>query len=195
MPNASPTSTALTTAAASAGPHAHDGWAEVRAHDHVMRYRRSGAGRAVLVLAPAASMEPLWPELGGALSARFRVLVPDVPPPAAGDDVAAWLGDFLEGLGIAGVALVAAEPFCLPALELVLLDAERVGRLVLVPGGGGCGGPAGEAGLDGALATAAGGGVAVPLLVVRRGMAAAEALPLVTRFLGAGDAGRAGAAG
>ncbi len=149
-------------------------WAEVRAHDHVMRYRRSGVGRAVLVLRSADEPEPLWPELADALAARFRVIIPEMPAAA---DVAAWLTDFLEGLGTASVAVVAAEPFCIPALELALLDADQVARLVLVPGG-----QAEETGLDGALATTTR-GASMPLLVVRRGLSAGEALPLVMCFL------------
>ncbi len=152
-----------------------DSWAEVRAHDHVMRYRRSGAGRAVLVLRSGDGPEPLWPELVDALAARFRLIVPELP--SAGADVAAWLTDFLEGLGTPGVAVVAADPFCIPALELALLDTDQVARMVLVPGG-----QVEETGLDGALATTAR-GASVPLLVVRRGLPAGEALLLVTCFL------------
>jgi hypothetical protein len=48
---------------------------------------------------------------------------------------------------------------------------------VLVPGG-----LAGETGLDGTLATTFE-GVPVPLLVVRRGLSAAEVLPLLQQFL------------
>ena len=159
-----------------------DSWAEVRAHDHVMRYRRSGAGRAVLLLCSADVPDPLWPGLTNALAGHLRLIVPELP--ANGGDVAAWLAEFLEGLGTSGVAIVAADQFCIPALELALLDAGQVARVVLVPGG-----RAGETGLDGALATTARQS-AVPLLIVRRGLAAAEALPLVTRFL-VGDAGGA----
>lgn len=155
-------------------------WAEVRARDHVMRYRRSGAGPAVLLLCSADGPEPLWPELLQLLATRSRLIVPEVP--AAGADVASWLTDFLEGLGTARVAVVAAAPFCLPALELALLDRDQVARLVLVPGGG-----AEETGLGGVLTTATR-PAPVPLLMVRRGLPAAEAMPLVMRFLGAGDA-------
>ena len=158
-------------------------WAEVRAHDHVMRYRRSGAGPAVLLLHAGEASDALWPELLHVLSSSFRVIVPDLPDDA--DDVAAWLADFLEGLGFARVAVLAAADLCLPALELALLDADQVSRVLLVPDG-----PAGETGLDAALATGAR-GADVPLLVVRRGLSAGEALPLVARFL-AGDPGAVG---
>ncbi|HEX5829986.1 MAG TPA: hypothetical protein VFY16_03325 [Gemmatimonadaceae bacterium] len=148
---------------------------EVHAHDHVMRYRRSGAGRAVLMLRSGSAPEPLWPELPDALAARFRLIVPEL---SAGDgEVVAWIADFLEGLGIESVAIVAADGFCAPAVELTLLGDDRVTRLVLVPDDA-----AGAVGLDGALATTAR-EEPVPLLVVRRGLPAAEALPLVTGFL------------
>jgi pimeloyl-ACP methyl ester carboxylesterase len=150
-------------------------FAEVRARDQVMRYRRAGAGRPVVVLRPPGDTPPLWPELDESLAASFRVITPEVP--ANGADVARWLGDFLEGVGLDRVTLVAADDFCLPALERVLLCADQVERLVLVPAG-----YADETGLDGTLGTALA-GVAVPLLVVRRGLPASEALPLLLHFL------------
>jgi pimeloyl-ACP methyl ester carboxylesterase len=149
--------------------------AEVRAHDQVMRYRRAGAGRPLLVLRGAGEHDALWPELDAELVAHHRVFIPELP--AECDDLAAFVADFLEGLGLDRVVVLAAEPCCLSALELALLDASRVERLVLVPGGG-----AGETGLDGTLATTVT-GAAVPLLVVRRGLSAADALPLLRTFL------------
>jgi pimeloyl-ACP methyl ester carboxylesterase len=149
--------------------------AEVRAHDQVMRYHRAGVGRPLVLLRAAAGRESVWPELDAHLVARFRVLTPDVPPDCG--DVAAWMRDFLEGVGLDRVRLVAAEPCCLAALELALLAPDQIERLVLVPGG-----LAGETGLDGTLATTLA-GVSVPLLVVRRGLSAAEAFPMLRNFL------------
>ena len=149
--------------------------AEVRAHDQVMRYHRAGAGRPLVLLRSAATPESLWPELEEQLVARFRVLTPELPPDC--EDVAAWVKDFLEGVGLDRVPLVAADPCCLSALELALLGADQIERLVLVPGG-----VASETGLDGTIATTYA-GVSVPLLVVRRGLSAAEALPLLQQFL------------
>lgn len=83
---------------------AHESWAEVRAHDRVMRYRRSGVGRAVLVLRSPEDPEPLWPELLEALGAGYRLIVPDPPPGDA--DVAGWLAGFLEGLGASNVRIL-----------------------------------------------------------------------------------------
>ena len=149
--------------------------AEVRAHDQVMRYRRAGAGRPLVVLRAASGPDALWPELDEALSTRYRVITPELPHSC--DDVAAWMGDFLEGVGLDRVILVAAEPCCLAALELTLLNGDQVDRLVLVPSGS-----VGETGLDGSLATTLA-GVPVPLLVVRRGLPAREAVPLLSQFL------------
>ena len=149
--------------------------AEVRAHDQVMRYRRAGAGRPLVVLRGDDEANALWPELGVELVSRFRVVTPELP--GRGDDVASWVGGFLEGVGLDRVIVLAAEPCCLSALELALLDGSRIERLVLVPAGS-----AGETGLDGTIATAFA-GVSVPLLVVRRGLDAADALPLLRAFL------------
>lgn len=149
--------------------------AEVRAHDQVMRYHRAGVGRPLVLLRTAAGPESLWPELEEQLVARYRVFTPELPPDC--EDVATWAKDFLERVGLDRVVVVAADPCCLSALELALLGAPQIERLVLVPGG-----LSGETGLDGTLATAYA-GMSVPLLVVRRGLSAAEALPLLLQFL------------
>jgi pimeloyl-ACP methyl ester carboxylesterase len=151
--------------------------AEVRAHDQVMRYRRAGAGRPIVMLRSAGA-EPFWPELDADLVSRFRVITPELP--ADCDDVAAWVAAFLEGVGLDRVLLVAADSCCLPALELVLLDGCQVEGLVLVPAGA-----VGETGLDGTLAGTFA-SASVPLLVVRRGLSAADALPMLRQFLSHG---------
>ncbi len=149
--------------------------AEVRANVQVMRYHRAGAGRRLVLLRAASDRDSIWPELDAHLVATFRVFTPDLPPDCG--DVAAWMKDFLEGIGLDRVQLIAAEPCCLAALELALLSPEQIERLVLLPGG-----LASETGLDGTLATTLA-GVSVPLLVVRRGLSAAEALPMLRNFL------------
>jgi pimeloyl-ACP methyl ester carboxylesterase len=151
--------------------------AEVRAHDQVMRYRRAGAGRP-LILLRSAGAEPFWPELDADLASRFRVITPELPGDC--DDLAAWVAAFLEGVGLDRVLLVAADSCCLAALELVLLNGCQVERLVLVPAGA-----AGETGLDGTLASTFA-TASVPLLVVRRGLPASDALPLLRQFLSHG---------
>lgn len=155
-----------------------DPWSEVRARDRVTRYRRSGAGQAVLLLDTAAQSS-LWPELLHVLGANFRLIVPEVPA----ENNVAWLSEFLEGLGCMPVALVAASDFVVPALELALRDLDQVGRLVLVPDG-----EADEAWSDGVLTTSAG-PASTPVLVVRRGLDAATALPTISRFLSSRVAG------
>jgi pimeloyl-ACP methyl ester carboxylesterase len=159
-------------------PTSTAGVAEVRAHDLVMRYRRAGTGRPVVVLRAPTDGSALWPELDESLASSFRVITPEVP--ATGADVTRWVGGFLEGVGLDRVMLVATDAFCVPALELALLSADQVDRLALVPAGS-----AGDTGLDGMLATSLAGG-AVPLLVVRRGMAVREALPLLMHFMESG---------
>jgi hypothetical protein len=157
----------------STSTHPAETLAEVRAHDQVMRYRRAGTGRPLVVL--RCTPDALWPELDAHLVTRFRVITPTLSTDCG--DLAAWVGDFLEGVGLDRVTLLAAEPCCLAALELALLNEHQVERLVLVPSGA-----ASETGLDGTLATRPA-GVSVPLLLLRRGLPAADALRLLRDFL------------
>jgi pimeloyl-ACP methyl ester carboxylesterase len=151
--------------------------AEVRVRDRVMRYNRSGGGLPVVVLGGA---EPLWPGLHEVLAGHFRLIVPELP--RCTEDVAAWLAAFLEGLGTTKVRVVASSDFCMSALELALADLDRIDRIVLVPRG-----EPSSPGLAGDVATVARQS-AVPMLVVRRGVPAEEAVPLVLGFLGGGEA-------
>lgn len=152
-------------------------WAEVRANDRVIPYRRAGTGRTIVLLLLPAPLEAPWPDLIASLGSRFRLIFPD--PPAADTDVTDWLADFLEGLGMSNVGIVAAERFCIPTLELTLLGLDHVARVVLVPHG-----PAVEQGVEGAL-DAATGHALVPLIVVRDGQPVEEIVRLITRFLAA----------
>jgi hypothetical protein len=151
-----------------------DTWAEVRARENVTRYRRSGAGQAVLLLDRTGNSS-LWPELLHVLGGNFRVISPEIP--AGYSNHATWIPEFLEGLGAASVIVVAASDFVVPALDLALRDVHEVTRLVLVPDG-----ESEEPATAGAVTTSAG-PAAVPLLVVRRGVPADEALPIITKFL------------
>lgn len=151
-------------------------WAEVRAHDHVMRYRCAGAGACILLLEPNAQSS-LWPELPPTLAADYRLIAPDIPAAAS---ATAWLGDFLEGFGTTRIAVLATGQLCMPALELALRDVAQVTRLVLIPDG------EADATSDATLTTCIGTS-SVPLLIVRPGLAAAEALPRITQFLGGGN--------
>lgn len=155
-----------------------ESWAEVRAHDQVMRYRRSGVGRALLlVLRSPHDTAPLWPGLIESLRDRFRIVAPEAP--AAESDAACWLGDFLEGLGASNVTILATGCFCIPVLELALQESDQISRIVLVPDGVGLEvGGVGRGRLETGTRH-----LPVPLLVVRRGQPAADILPVVTGFL------------
>ena len=106
-------------------------WAEVRANNRVVRSRCTGTGRTIVVLLSPNYQEPPWPELIEALGSRFRVIFPE--PPAADAEVSDWLADFLEGLGMSNVGIVAADRFCMPTLELPLIvvrDGQPVEEIV-----------------------------------------------------------------
>jgi hypothetical protein len=158
----------------------HECWSEVRANDQVIRYRRCGAGRTVLVLrpdSPQAEDSSSFSSLLDALGAQFRLLIPELP--AGGTDPAGRLALFLDGLGITDVAVLAFGDRCLPALELAFLGGDQIGRLALVTEG-----QAGLPDLEGALVTAP--GQALPLVLVRDGGRGAEDLPTLVGFLGGG---------
>jgi hypothetical protein len=148
--------------------------AEVHTRDGVVRYRRSGTGRTLLLLRDTGDTGALWPELEQALDGDFRVIVPAFG--GDGDDDARRLRLFLEGIGCHGAAVLAAGHSCVMALELALGGPEQVSRLLLVPRG---------ASADGAIARELEGtsDSPVPLCIVRRETPAAEAVPAVVRFL------------
>lgn len=153
-----------------------EGWAEVRAHDRVVRYRRSGSGPAVLLLQPAsAAIAPLWPELLDMITSGTRLVVPE--PPTDELEVEDWLSALLEGLGMRNTTIVATEGFCIAALERTLLSPEQIARVIIV-----CSGRGSESAVDGQLAAPAQ-AAGVPFLVLRRDRPVAEILPVVERFL------------
>lgn len=155
-------------------------WAEVHARDDVTRYRRSGAGPAVLLLDTPGHEDAAWPELREALDAGFRTIVPELPGSAR--DLLEWLESFLEGLGTARVGLIATGIYCIPALELASRGGDQVARMVLVPAG-----EADDTRLEGVLTTRVH-DAPVPLLVVRRALPAGKALPLIRSFLAGEEA-------
>ena len=154
---------------------APESWAEVRAHDTVMRYLRTGAGRPVLVLRSPETPDPLGPALIETLRRSYRLIVPE--PPAPDVDVSGWIAGFLEGLGTATVRILATDRFCIPALELALLESDQITRIVLISDG-----PATTDAGRGLLETAMGRS-GVPLLVVRNAQPAHEAVALIADFL------------
>ncbi len=111
-------------------PPTPDAWAQVAMRDQVTRYHRRGAGRPVLLLGGAE----YWPALDDALAARCRTLSPDLPDaPALGPtELAAWLREFLDSLGVEGAAVVAAEAHGAAAVAFADADPERVERLLLL---------------------------------------------------------------
>jgi hypothetical protein len=139
-----------------------------------MRYRRSGTGPTLLLLGAEAESSPLSTELVASLGARFRVIVPDVPPSAS---VTEWVAEFLEGLGTCEVAILAANHLCMPTIELAFRGIEQIKRLVLIPDG-----EPDDSTSEGAI-TAAVGAPAIPVLILRPGLGADESPSLVTSFL------------
>jgi len=155
-------------------PISQEGWAEVRARDRVVRYRRTGTGPIVLLLAHEDTR--LRDGLVRTLSENFRLLDPDMAETEI--KVAECLAEFLEGLGTTTVNVVAVGRFCIPAIELALRDGggDQIDRVVLIPDGEEC-----EAASEGAIATTSP-RISMPLLIVR-GVAPAAVLPLVSQFL------------
>jgi hypothetical protein len=151
-------------------PRPAESWAEVRARGHVVRYRRSGTGRPVVVFGLPEHADTAWPELLDALGAAFRLLVPEPPP--SEEDIPCWLSSFLEGLGISSVRILAAGRLCSPVLQLALVEGEQIAGVVLITDHGDAGPAVGE--------------LTVPVLVVDRSLPAEELVPLVTKFLRGG---------
>lgn len=163
---------------------ASESWAEVRARDAVVRYRRSGAGPLVVLVAPEAAREgAFWPGLIDALAARFRVVAPELAPGDGCAGIAARLYDFLDGMGANGARIVAGGSSCVPALELALRDMDQIGRLVLVSAES-----SGDPPAAGMLVTSAR-SATIPLLVASRQLAAPEAIEMVVGFLGEAETG------
>lgn len=156
-------------------PSSPESLGEIRARGQVVRYRRSGTGRPLLLLHSPKDLPPLWPEVLELLHSGFRLVVPD--PPSRGMEAEAWLSALLDGLGLSGVTVVASDQFCIAALERALLEPDRVARVVMVVRGRGS-----EAVVDGSIDSIPR-LVSVPLLVLRHDRHAGEVLPLVTRFL------------
>jgi len=115
--------------------------ARVIAGDVSIPYVQGGEGRPVVLLggAPRGVATSLlsWE----ALSRDYRVVAPVLERGGLvhvdGDSrvrvaFSRWLQDFLDGLGLAEVALVAEEPFGVPALAYALSDPDRVRRIALV---------------------------------------------------------------
>jgi hypothetical protein len=175
------TTSSIATAFTPAGTA--DSWAEVRADAGVTRYRRSGAGPAVLLLDTREDAGALWPELLRELSDRFRFTLPEVPAGTA--LTGRWLAGFLEGLGGPPVHVIAVGPCTIPAFELAMRGAEQVSGVVLVPQEPGDAEP-------GEVMSARVPGAPVPMLVVRRQFAPERAVALIRAFLAGDDSAAPG---
>ena len=162
-------------------PISQEGWAEVRARDRVVRYRRTGTGPIVLLLAHEDTR--LRDGLVRELSENFRLLDPEMAETEI--KIAECLAEFLEGLGTTTVNVVAVGRFCIPALELALRDGDQIGRVVLIPDGEEC-----ETASEGAIATTSR-RISMPLFIVR-GLTPAAVLPLVSQFLGESQSSHTG---
>ena len=161
-------------------PQAAEAWAEIRAHDQVMRYRRLGVGKSLLYLDSRSGAE-ICPDLREGLAGSFRLIVPELP--TAQVHLAGWLADLLEGMGANNVGVVAAERFCVTAIELALLGVDQIGRVVIV-----CPETRGhsrrfDAWEHGALESASR-RANIPMLLVHRGQSIDEIIGLVRSFFG-----------
>lgn len=93
------------------------------------QYRRAGHGPPVLLLFAEGSADELGAHLFDRLAAGFRVIAPTCP---AGVEIADWLRDLIEGLGLIRPAIVADEPFALASLGLSMQEPDRVGAVVVI---------------------------------------------------------------
>jgi hypothetical protein len=159
-----------------------DVWAEVCAHDRVMRYRRLGAGMPILLLFHQFGSAPMADELVRVLTTKFRLIVPELSSRSNPTD---WIAEFLEGLGTSAVTLIAAGPLCMPAIEIALRDADQIARIVLLPDG-----DADESSREPAL-VATFGVSHIPALIVRPGLGVTETVTIIAEFVG-GDVNGAG---
>ena len=157
-------------------------WSEIRAHGQMMRYRRLGAGRSLLFLDSATEPE-VCAELRDALAGAFRLILPELP--SSDVHLAGWLADLLEGIGSSNVGVIAAERYCVAAIELALLGVDQIGRVVIVCPESRGQSPRFEASEHGQLASASR-HADIPMLLVHRGQTLNEIVSLVRSFLGQG---------
>lgn len=68
-------------------------------------YRRAGTGRPVLLLV-SGSAPDASEELFRALSQSFRVIMPELPDTGDPGELAQWLRDVIDGLGLVSPVIV-----------------------------------------------------------------------------------------
>src|SRR4051812_35072646 len=157
-----------------------DCWAEIRTDHHVMRYRRIGTGRPVLVL---AENHEICPNVVEALTdeGAMRLIMPELP--LEDIHISGWVADFLEGLGATSVGLLVTQTFCMAGIELAMMASDQITRLVLVADEPGSFGRWCEGWQQGSL-TSLVRSTGVPMLLVHKGQPLADVGPLVRGFLG-----------
>jgi hypothetical protein len=105
------------------------------------RYRRTGQGAQLLMLACAEHVE--WAgRMVPILAERFRVFLPEVPewvPHPAGPREAPagreWLRALIDGLGLDRPGVVAAPPLLGLLVDFVGTAADRLDRVVIIDDG------------------------------------------------------------
>lgn len=107
--------------------------AEVRVGDHVTRYVRRGSGSPVVVIGAKPARSEVWAPLVESLGANHRLIIPQLPE--AEQDIAAWLREFIEGIGLSSVALIAGDAARVPAIAVASADDFTIQKLVLVADG------------------------------------------------------------
>jgi hypothetical protein len=90
-------------------------------------YYRSGSGSPVLLLLTPPG-DPDRDRLIRLLSPRARVIAPRIP---AAVEFSSWLRDFLDGIGMLPVHIIAAEALSAPALLFAAADPSRVEQVTL----------------------------------------------------------------
>lgn len=153
-------------------------WAEVRANDHVVRYRRSGGGPIAILLADDDQALP-WPGLDSALERRHRLLIPRFPGGngVMGED---GLGGFLEGLGARAVSIIVVhQPLVTPVIALALRQPDVIARIAIVTDT-----TIAEGTPVGLLRDEAADLSPTRLLLLPRALDAVEAIPALLGFLG-----------
>ncbi len=106
-------------------------------------YARFGSGEPILLLGSGGAGDSLGSFLLAPLATRFRVIAPEplvecgrvtlaLPGSAGAPAFSTWLRDFLDGLGVEQVSIVAEGQLAIPSLCFALSDPGRVERLVLL---------------------------------------------------------------
>jgi hypothetical protein len=83
-----------------------------------------------VLLLRAAEETLLWASLADALSARYRVILPELGEHDREDS--SRIIDFLEGLGCSNVIVIADAEFARASLELATAGSDQIARVVIV---------------------------------------------------------------